>query len=349
MSQRVLGPDAESHGTMTYELNTLGAIDAWQEILHRLQQMANGFFIALPNIIAGVVVFVIFLLLGKAMRMVVAGWTGRHQKHHNIARVLGRLAQGVMFILGILIAAVIVFPNFTPASLIQLLGISSVAIGFAFRDILQNYLAGILLLVTEPFRIGDQIVFGSYEGTVEDIQTRATMMRTYDGRRVVVPNGELFTTAVMVNTAYPHRRIEYDVGIGYGDDIEKAKQLIHGALGRIESVLTDPAPDVLAYDLAGSSVVLRVRWWLEPPRRKDALNSRDEVITQIKKTLVENGIDLPFPTQQVLFHDQTEETDGDRSRQREGWPAGDADAPKPRQIASAIARLNGSNDGRDRG
>jgi hypothetical protein len=141
-----------------------------------------------------------------------------------------------MFILGALVGCVIVFPNFTPASLLQFLGIGSVAIGFAFRDVLQNYLAGILLLLTEPFRIGDQIRFGSYEGTVEEIQTRATLLKTYDGRRVVIPNSELFTNSVVVNTAFEVRRLEYDVGIGYGDDVERARALILEALRSVEGV-----------------------------------------------------------------------------------------------------------------
>jgi small-conductance mechanosensitive channel len=87
-------------------------------------------------------------------------------------------------------------------------------------------------------------------------------------------------------------------------------------------VLADPAPETLTYELAGSSVNIRVRWWIQPPLKRDALEARDRVLTAIKKKLSANGIDLPFPTTQVLFHDQTEETDGDRQRQREGWPAG---------------------------
>ena len=245
-------------------------IDAWQEILHRLQQMANGFFAAVPNIIAGILVFILFLLAGKAMRLVVGRWTGRHRKHHNIARVLSRLAQGVFFILGILISAVIIFPNFTPASLIQLLGISSVAIGFAFRDILQNFLAGILLLWNEPFRIGDQIKMGDYEGDVEDIQTRATMIRTYDGRRIVIPNGDLFTTPVTVNTAFDNGGIEYDVGIGYGDDIGKAQELILERFQIWRVCCRIPSLRCWLMNWPASSVNLRVRWWIEPPRRKDS-------------------------------------------------------------------------------
>jgi small-conductance mechanosensitive channel len=240
--------------------------------------------------------------------------------------------------------------------LVQLLGISGVAIGFAFRDILQNFLAGILILMTEPFQIDDQIVFKDFEGTVENIQTRATTIRTYDGRRIVVPNSELFTNSVTVNTAYDNRRIEYDIGIGYGDDIDLAKRLMLEAIYSVDEVLKDPAADVLVLELAESSVNIRARWWIKPPRRIDDLRSRDKVISAIKQKLyVENGIDLPYPTRQILFHDQTEETDGDRSRQREGWPAGNHEVPKPRSIGGSLRKLaemrahrdgNGSNGDR---
>jgi hypothetical protein len=100
-------------------------------------------------------------------------------------------------------------------------------------------------------------------------------------------------------------------------------------------------------------VNIRARWWVSPPRRGDALETQDKVLTAIKKKLTANGIDLPFPTQQILFHDQTEETDGDRSRQREGWPAGKKEVPQPRSIGGSLRRLveagvqsNGS-DGKD--
>jgi small-conductance mechanosensitive channel len=308
---------------------------AWET----LTQMGNDAIARIPQLILAIVVFIIFYFVAKGIRTLVAHLSEQRRRAKNLGLVLGRLAQGGIIIGGLLVALIIIFPSFKPGDLIQLLGISSVAIGFAFRDILQNFLAGILLLLTEPFKIGDQIVFNNFEGTVEDIQTRATTIKTYDGRRIVIPNGNLFTNAVTVNTAFDKRRLEYDVGIGYGDDIEQAKTLILQAVKKIEGVLTDPAPDVLVVALADFSVNLRVRWWIEPPRRKDALELQDQVLSAIKKTLNENSIDLPFPTRQILFHDQTEETDGNRSRQREGWPAGKADVPRPRSIGSAIRKL----------
>ncbi|KYF92933.1 mechanosensitive ion channel protein MscS [Sorangium cellulosum] len=300
--------------------------------MHRL---AADLIASLPSIAIALAVFAAFHIAGRLLRSAIRRLAMKRRRNQNLGLVLGRLTQGAMFILGALVGCVIVFPNFTPAALLQFLGIGSVAIGFAFRDVLQNYLAGILLLLTEPFRIGDQVRFGSYEGTVEEIQTRATLLKTYDGRRVVIPNSELFTNSVVVNTAFEVRRMEYDVGIGYGDDIERAKALILEALRGVDGVLAEPAPDVLALELAASSVNLRVRWWIRPPRQHDALDARDQVLVAIKRALAEGGVDLPFPTTQVLFHDQTEETDGDRSRQREGWPAGKGAVPRPRGVARA--------------
>jgi len=308
---------------------------AWNKI----QGLGNGLIFMLPNIVLALLVFLLFFFAARWLKWLVKRLTRRRQQARNLGMVLGRLAQGSVILIGLFVALSIVIPTFRAGDLVQLLGISGVAIGFAFRDILQNFLAGILILLTEPFRIDDQIVFKDFEGTVENIQTRATTIRTYDGRRIVIPNSELFTNSVTVNTAYDLRRLEYDVGIGYGDDIEQAKQLMLQALHSVDGVLPDPAPDVLVTELAESTVNIRARWWIKPPRRADSLDARDRVLTAIKNTLTANGIDLPFPTQQILFHDQTEETDGDRSHQREGWPAGNQPGPKPRSISGSLQKL----------
>lgn len=305
----------------------------------KIQGMINGAIVLLPNLVLAFIVFVIFFFVARTIKQIVKRFTSRYRHARNLGLVLGRLAQGTTILIGLFVALSILIPTFRAGDLVQLLGISGVAIGFAFRDILQNFLSGILILLTEPFRINDQIVFKNFEGTVENIETRATILKTYDGRRIVIPNSELFINSVTVNTAFENRRLQYDVGIGYSDDIDKAKQLILEAMHSVNEVLKDPAPDVLLMDLAESSVNIRARWWINPPRRADDLTSRDRVLSAIKKKLLENGIDLPYPTRQILFHDQTEETDGERSRQREGWPAGKDEFPKPRRISDSIRQL----------
>ncbi|MGB5961161.1 MAG: mechanosensitive ion channel family protein [Coleofasciculaceae cyanobacterium] len=329
-------------------MNSESVSIAWAKI----QDMTNNLIALLPNLILAVIVFALFWLGARIFKSFVKRLTRNYRQARNLGLVLGRLSQGIVILIGLFVSLSIVIPSFKASDLIQLLGISGVAIGFAFRDILQNFLAGILILLTEPFEINDQIVFKNFEGTVEEIQTRATTIRTYDGRRVVIPNSELFTNSVTVNTTWENRRVQYDIGIGYGDDIEQAKQLIREALVNLEEVLQDPAPDVLVMELAGSSVNLRVRWWINPPRRAEALDTRDKVLTAIKNKLTANGIDLPFPTQQILFHDQTEETDGDRSRQREGWPSGNKDVPNSRSISGSLKKLveaQGQRDGNGNG
>ena len=308
---------------------------AWEKV----QSMSNSVIVLLPNLILAIIVFSIFFFIARLLKSSVKRLTRRHRQARNLGLVLGRLSQGITILIGLFVALSIIIPSFKAGDLIQLLGISGVAIGFAFRDILQNFLAGILILLTEPFQLDDQIVYKGFEGTVENIQTRATTIKTYDGRRIVIPNSELFTNAVMVNTAFENRRVEYDIGIGYGDDIDKAKQLILEAIASVDEVLKNPPPDALVMELAPSTVDIRARWWVNPPHRASTLDSRDKVLTAIKNKLMANGIDLPFPTQQILFHDQTEETDGDRSRQREGWPAGKGNVPKPRSIGGSLKKL----------
>lgn len=317
-------------------------MDVTSEVTTQLSRILDSLLRAAPRIMLAIVIFFLLLAIASLLRSVIRRATQRRIRRRHLGIVLARLSYGVGLVLAILIAISIAAPSFKAADIVQILGIGSVAIGFAFRDIAQNFLAGILLLTTEPFREGDQIIIKEFEGTVEDIQTRATTIRTYDGRRVVMPNAELFTNAVTVNTAYEHRRSEYDVGIGYGDDVEKARGLITNAVAQLDEVLHDPPPEVLMYELADCSVKLKVFWWTAPPSRLHMLRTRDRVLSVIKSTLSENGIDLPFPTRQVLFHDQTEATDGDRSTQREGWPAGKDPVPASRGIALAIRDANGA-------
>jgi small-conductance mechanosensitive channel len=302
------------------------------------QQMVADFVGMLPTVGFGFLVVAVSYWASKWVRLAAERLSAQAGLSRSAVVVLRRFARWATIACGMLLALTIVVPSFTAAELIQLLGISSVAIGFAFHNILQNFLAGILLLLSEPFAIGDQIGASGFEGTVKDIRTRATILQTYDGRIVVIPNAQLFTESVMVNTALDKRRSEHTIGIGYGDDIAKAITLILEALRGVEGVRDEPAPDVLVSGLGDFSVNLQARWWTAS-RRGDVLSVRSRVIAAIKSELLENGIDLPFPTQQVLFHDQTEETDGDRVRQREGWPAGSGQAPQARSIAASLQQL----------
>jgi len=152
----------------------------------------------LPNIILAVVVFLVFLIVASVVRSTVRRVLQRRQRRQNLALLLGHLAYLTVTVFGFLVAFSVVAPSFHASDLIKVLGIGSVAIGFAFQNILQNFLAGILLLLQEPFALGDWISITGLEGKVEDIQTRATIIATADGHRIVIPNAVLFTNPVIV-------------------------------------------------------------------------------------------------------------------------------------------------------
>lgn len=269
-----------------------------------VQDSLAQFLANLPGLIVAIIILIVFYRLSHPAAKLVQASLEKTKRSDSLQLIFGRLTRWTVVMAGVLFAAMIALPEFSPAELLSLLGVGSVAIGFAFRDILQNFLAGILILLTEPFRIGDQIIVGDYEGTVEDIQIRASYLKTYDGRRVVIPNSDLFTDSVTVNTAFATRRSEYSIGIGYEDDIASAQQLCLDVLSSLDEVLDQPAPDTIMTEMGDSAVVFRVRWWTNS-RKSDVLKVQDKVLRDIKNRLTDKGFNIPFPIRTVLFTDET--------------------------------------------
>ncbi len=265
-----------------------------------LLQLWTSFLTQLPYLVIGLIVFVVFLVAARIVRRIIITAGHRTRLPGNLADLLARVGAALVTLLGLFVAAVIVFPAFTPGSLMAGLGISSVAIGFAFKDILQNFLAGILILWRQPFVVGDQIRSGNFEGTVEEINVRSTRLKTYDGERVILPNGDVYTKDILVKSAYDRRRVRFGVGIGYPDSIEKARGVIHDVLTQTEGVLDEPGPWVYVDELAPSSVNLMVYFWVHS-QQANVLRVRDRVATGIKLALDSAGIDMPFPHTVVLL------------------------------------------------
>lgn len=248
--------------------------------------MVDSFFARLPSLILGLLVFFLFYLLSIVAGRLIQRSTRRYRP--NLGVVFARLTGAATIFFGLLVAFSVVAPSFQAGDLIKVLGIGGVAIGFAFQNILQNFLAGLLLLWAEPFRIGDEIKLDSYEGTVEEIQTRATMVRTYDGRRIVIPNADLFTHSVTINTALDSRRWEYDLTLKDVHDLSQIRSVIVTAVGKVSGVLSDPVPEVLVIDLPDPSsggVKVRILWWTKAPRQHEMLASYDQVLSAVSQAL----------------------------------------------------------------
>jgi small conductance mechanosensitive channel len=176
------------------QLSPVHLSNAWKSA----DKIIQGAVALLPNIILAAAVFIVFAIAARIGKWLISRLGKKKRLRQNAATLLGKLLQLAILMIGFLAAMSVVAPSFRLSDLIKILGIGGVAIGFAFKDILQNFLAGILLLIHEPFQIGEQINVTGLEGAVKEIQSRATVITTPDGDHVVIPNATLFTNPVTV-------------------------------------------------------------------------------------------------------------------------------------------------------
>lgn len=285
----------------------------YNEAYSTIDKFVDGFWERLPYICIAFIVFTVFILLSKLFKFFVRKTLSeRSYTKQNLVLVLNRVGSSAIIFFGFLIAMVIAIPGFTPGQLMSALGIGSVAIGFAFKDIFQNLLSGILILISEPFKIGDDIIVSGMEGTVEDIQIRATFLRSPDGRRIVIPNATVYTSAVTVNTAYQRRRCEFVVGIGYEDDVQKAKDIILKLLDKDQAILSQPGFSVNVAALADFSVNLKVQWWVNTTETSTSA-SISMVQEHVIQSFAENNISIPYPVQEVKVY-RGEQPDDESAR-----------------------------------
>lgn len=252
----------------------------------------------LPRLASALILALLFWLVARiAGRAVcaVADRTGLDPNLRQLGRAVayyGAWAVGVVAILATF--------GFQTGGIVAALGISGFILGFAFKDILSHFLAGLMLLVGRQFRIGDQIIVKEQEGTVERIELRALHLRTYDNRLVIIPNAEVFNSIITSNTASPHRRREFVVGIGYEQDIGSALRLAQDTVAATPGVLHEPAPDVLVDSLSPSTVDLRVRFFMNS-LRADYLKVGSDCMRRVKEAFEAEGVSMPTPIQTVVF------------------------------------------------
>ncbi len=181
-------------------------------------------------------------------------------------------------------------------SFIAILGAAGLAIGMALSGTLQNFAGGVLLLILKPFKVGDFIEAQSFMGTVKDIQIFNTVLHSPDNRKIIIPNGGLATGAVINFSAQPTRRVQWVFGVAYGDDFQKAKQVLFSLLKADKRILDDPAPSVTLSELADSSVDITVRAWVNT---SDFWSVFFDMNEKVYETFDKEGLNIPFPQMDV--------------------------------------------------
>jgi small-conductance mechanosensitive channel len=256
-----------------------------------LVNWGQTFAARLPYVISGLVVILVFVLIGRLVRRGITAAGKRSQMDASQLAMVGRIAAWLVVLLGILVAAVVIFPSFAPGDLVAALGITSIAVGFALKDILQNFFASILLLWQRPFRVGDLIRVKDFEGIVEGISIRSTQLRTHDSELAVLPNGDVYTSAVVVRTAFDHRRVPLKIAVKGQENLDRAREVIGRALGTVEGIRAAPAPELHIEGLSGSAVNLAVYIWASPDQAT-VIKATDAALAAIKRACDEAGIAL---------------------------------------------------------
>lgn len=270
-------------------------------LTNQLAGIAKGTIAILPQLFVALIVLALTWLLAKLVKAVVGralDWSSMRQSLRDLVKMLSGLG---VWVLGIMSAAIVLFPNLTPASMLAGLGIGSVAIGFAFKDTFENFLAGIIILLRREMRIGDHIDCEELEGRVESIAIRETHIRQTDGQLVIVPNSILFKNPLTIRTDQDQRRTTIICGIAYGEDVAQGRDVIRKAVEACETVIQDTSPvEIFAQEFADSSINFEVTWWTGS-KPIDIRTSRDEVVEAVKKALDDAGIEIPFPYRTMTF------------------------------------------------
>lgn len=257
----------------------------------------------IPRVLAALLVLAFFWALAAGVRALLRLAFRRAISDLTVENLVKQVAYYAVWAVGILVAADAL--GFEPGTVVTGLGLTGLALGFALKDIISNFVSGILILGLRPFEIGDEIVVGVTEGAVQRIQLRATEIKTYDGRIVLVPNAELFTSRVTNNTASPIRRASVEVPIGYDTDLAQAEQALLKAARTVAEVLPQPAPSVRLRELEGADIQLELRFWTDS-RRADLFATTSAVRARTVEAFREAGLALPEPAVRQLRFDPDE-------------------------------------------
>ncbi len=252
-----------------------------------------------PRILLAILVLILGLWIIKAVSN---GLVRLMQKRNVDPSLVPFLRSLVSVLLKVtLVISVVSMLGVETTSFIAILGAAGLAVGLALSGTLQNFAGGVMILIFKPFKVGDFVDAQGYSGTVKEIQIFNTIMKSPDNKTIIIPNGGLSTGAMVNFSTEPTRRVDMSFGIGYGDDIDKAKFILMRLMEEDERVLKDPAPTVAVAELADSSVNFNVRPWV---KSADYWGVYLDMHEKVKKTFDAEGVSIPFPQMDVHVNNQ---------------------------------------------
>ncbi len=268
-----------------------------------LEKYWENLWLFLPKIVLAIGVLIIAFIVARRIKKIVQNRTSKRLDDPLLAKFISKVFQWTILVLGIAIAMQIVELGGIARGLLTSAGITGIVLGFAFRDIGENFLAGVLLAFSRPFNVGDTVQSDSIKGVVKTLDLRNTHIRSFDGKDIYIPNAMILKNPLLNYTRDGLLRFDFVVGIDQGDDANQARALISKNLDNMDGVLNEPAPFVTVEELATSTVNLRVYFWVNLFEYKESvLELKTNIINQTKETLMDEGFSLPADIQELKIY-----------------------------------------------
>jgi small conductance mechanosensitive channel len=280
----------------------MGLWKAWDLLTAKVMGWVRGFVLLLPNLLVAVLALLGFWLAARLARSLVHRILRRVSHSEQVNRLLCGTVYLVFLFAGVFVALGILGLQKTVASLLAGAGIIGLALGLAFQDIASNFMAGIYLSIQHPFRVGHLIETKDYFGIVQRVHLRWTELRTQQGQVVLIPNKLVFENPMTNYSTTGRRRIDLEVGVSYGDDLEKVRRVAIRAVEQVSARKPDTEVELFFEEFAESSIDFVVRFWIDfTVKQADYLRARSEAIERLKRAFDENGITIPFPIRTLNF------------------------------------------------
>ncbi len=269
----------------------MGKFEHWLEALTAM----------LPNMAVAIIVLLVFYGIAQAVRMVSAKLFERFSDRGAISSLFSNVFYLITLSIGLIMALNVLHLQQTVTSLLAGAGIIGLAIGFAFQDITANFISGILLAFRKPIRVGDIIETKDFFGTVEKIDLRVTVIRTFQGLHVIIPNKDVFQSPVTNFTKTNDRRIDLEIGVSYAEDLDFVKEVAINSVAKLPYLLEDKEVQLVYNEFADSSINFTLMIWILYPDEPGYLTAKSDAIMAVKKAFDENGITIPFPIRTLDF------------------------------------------------
>lgn len=261
-----------------------------------LQLLVRDFITFIPRLITAIIIFGAGILAAPPASRSVERWGRRRVKDPEIEKLLGRMTCWSVWIVSTLLALGQV--GFDVTGFVAGLGVAGLTIGFAFQDVARNFMAGILLLVRQPFQIGDAVQLNGFAGSVLEIKARDTVLKTWDGEVVILSNTSVLENPIINYSLLPLRRRTVNIGLGYGQDVNHALRVFRTAIEGVDGVLDDPEVSLLVSSMGDSALDIVAHFWVNR-KTHGVFGVHSEVVQAIDRAAEEESIDLPYPTQTV--------------------------------------------------